>query len=95
MAVQEVEGPQLPVEEQDVVHLVNRKAKWELRETAKGILTDGRASEDLQRDRVRQIVQWLRHYPERLPEMEALTMEGQAALNRARGKGHRESASLW
>jgi hypothetical protein len=93
MAEQEEDGPQLPVE--DVVHLVNRKAKWELRETVKGRLTDGRVSEDLQRDRVRQIVQWLRHYPERLPEMEALTLAGQAALSRARGKGPKESDARW
>ncbi len=93
MAEQEIDGPQLPVE--DVVHLVNRKAKWELRETAKGMLTDGRVSEDLQRDRVRQIVQWLRHYPERLPDMEAFTSAGQAALSRARGKGDKESGARW
>jgi len=95
MGEEEVEGPKLSVEEQDVVHLVNRKAQWELRETAKGVLTDGHVSEDLQRDRVRQIVQWLQHYPERLPDMEALTLAGQAALRRAREKGHRDSGARW
>jgi hypothetical protein len=76
--------------EEDVVHLVNQEMKWQLRETAQGMLTDGRASEDLQRDRVRQIVQWLRHYPERLPKMEALTVDGQAALKRARARARTE-----
>lgn len=74
------------LDEEDVVHLVNNAMDWDLRETAKGTLTDGRVSEDLQRDRVRQIVQWLKHYPERLPQMEALTVDGQAALDRARAK---------
>ena len=83
----EEEGPQQLFE--DVVHLVNRKMRWELRETARGMLTDGKVSEDLQRDRVRQIVQWLRHFPERLPEMEAFTVDGREALSRARGKGNR------
>ena len=64
-------------DEEDVVHLVNSNMDWHLSETANGTLTDGHVSEDLQRDRVRQIVQWLRHFPERLPKMEALTVDGQ------------------
>ena len=74
------------LDEENVVHLVNNAMDWRLQETAKGALTDGRVSEDLQRDRVRQIVQWLRHFPERLPQMEALTVDGQLALERARAK---------
>jgi hypothetical protein len=74
------------VVEEDIIHLVNNAMDWHLRETAKGTLTDGQVSEDLQRNRVRQIVQWLRHYPERLEQMEALTVDGQVALERARAK---------
>ena len=68
----------------DVVHLVNRALSWHLRETADGVLTDGEASEDLQRDVVHQLVQWLGHFPERLPKMEALTTAGRAALSLVR-----------
>lgn len=81
----------MPDEEEDVVHLVNDAMDWQLRETAQGTLTDGRVSEELQRDRVRQIVQWLRHFPERLPKMEALTADGQLALERARANDRREN----
>ena len=72
--------------EDDVVHLRNNTKRWQLWETADAKLTDGIVSEDLQRDRIRQIAQWLRHYPERLPEMEALTRDGQRALERARAR---------
>jgi hypothetical protein len=76
--------------DEDVIHLVNQILDWHLRETSRGTLTDGQVSEDLQRDRVRQIVQWLRHYPERLAHMEALTVDGQAALVRARARARTE-----
>lgn len=82
-------------DEEDVVHLVNDAMDWQLRETAQGQLTDGRVSEDLQRDRVRQIVQWLRHFPERLPEMAALTHDGRMALERARANDLRENGRRW
>jgi hypothetical protein len=82
-------------DEEDVVHLVNNDMDWHLRETATGRLTDGRVSEDLQRDRVRQIVQWLGHFPERLPKMEALTVDGQLALERARAKDRKDSRRRW
>ena len=82
-------------DEEDVVHLVNSDMDWHLRETANGILTDGRVSEDLQRDRVRQIVQWLGHFPERLPKMEALTADGQRALERARTNHRKDSGRRW
>jgi hypothetical protein len=81
--------------EEDVVHLVNASIDWQLRETTSSTLTDGRASEDLQRDRVRQIVQWLRHYPERLPQIEALTGDGQRALDRARAKDQNDRKWRW
>jgi hypothetical protein len=80
---------------EDVVHLVNNDMDWYLRETTTGTLTDGRVSEDLQRDRVRQIVQWLRHFPERLKKMEALTVDGQLALERARAKDRKASRRRW
>ena len=82
-------------DEKDIVHLKNSDMGWHLRETATGKLTDGRVSEDLQRDRVRQIVQWLRHFPERLPKMEALTVDGQQALERARTKDRKDSGRRW
>jgi len=82
-------------DEEEVVHLVNDAMDWQLRETAQGKLTDGRVSEDLQRDRVRQIVQWLRHFPERLPKMEALTADGQLALERARVNDRRDNGRRW
>ena len=82
-------------EEEDVVHLVNKKMDWRLRETAKGMLTDGLVSEDLQRDRIRQIVQWLQHFPDRLPLMEALTNDGQRALSEARAKDDRDRGPRW
>jgi hypothetical protein len=78
-------------DEEDIVHLVNNIENWHLRETARGTLTDGRVSEELQRDRVRQIMVWLRHYPERLPQMEALTYDGRLALERARAKERKDS----
>ena len=87
----DVEGPQEMRDDEDMVHLVNRKMCWELRETANGTLTGGLVSEDLQRDRIRQIVQWLRHFPDRLPEMEALTPSGREALSRVRAKGQKEA----
>lgn len=77
--------------EEDIIHLVNSALDWHLRETAKGTLTDGHVSEDLQRNRVRQIVQWLQHYPERLPQMEALTADGELALERARAKDRKKA----
>jgi len=83
------------LDEEDVIHLVNNAMDWQLRETAQGKLTDGRVSEELQRDRVRQIVQWLRHFPERLPKMEALTADGQRALERARANDRRDSGRGW
>lgn len=67
-------------EQEDVIHLMNKAMEWHLRETASGTLTDGEVSEDLQRDMVRQMAQWLGHFPERLSEMEALTADGRAAL---------------
>jgi hypothetical protein len=82
-------------DEEDVVHLVNSDMDWHLRETATGKLTDGRVSEDLQRDRVRQIVQWLRHFPDRLPKMEALTVDGQRALERARAQAPKDCGRRW
>jgi hypothetical protein len=82
-------------DEEDVVHLVNNEMDWHLTETATGELTDGRVSEDLQRDRVHQIVQWLRHFPERLPKMEALTVDGRRALEQARAKDRRDSGRRW
>jgi hypothetical protein len=87
-------GGQVP-DEEDIVHLVNNDMDWHLRETAAGELTDGRVSEDLQRDRVRQIVQWLRHFPERLPKMEALSVDGQLALERARAKDRKDRGRRW
>ena len=83
------------MEQQDVVHLVNRKMDWKLRETAVGTLTDGQVTEDLQRDRIHQILQWLQHFPERLPEMEGLTLDGQKALSRARAKYYPERGTRW
>lgn len=83
------------IDEEDLVHLVNPTLKWQLRETARGMLTDGQVSEDLQRDRVRQIAQWLRHFPERLELMEALTVDGQRALERARALDRREKTTRW
>ena len=71
-------------DEEDVVHLVNSDMDWHLSETSHETLTDGQVSEDLQRDRIRQIVQWLRHYPDRLPKMEALTSDGRRALDQVR-----------
>jgi hypothetical protein len=82
-------------EEEDVVHLVNRGMNWYLRETARGTLTDGNASEELQRDRVHQIVQWLQYFPERLPQMQALTHDGQTALDRARARDRKENGTGW
>jgi hypothetical protein len=82
-------------EQEDVIHLVNKKTNWELRETATGTLTDGTVSEDLQRDRVHQILQWLQHFPDRLPEMEALTVAGERALSRARSKNYPERDRRW
>lgn len=79
-----------PGEEEDVIHLVNQEMDWLLRETANGMLTDGHVSENLQRDRVRQIVQWLRHFPDRLPQMKALTMDGDAALRRVVGRDRKD-----
>ncbi len=83
------------LEEADVVHLVNRKKGWELRETSKGVLTDGHVTEDLQRDRIRQMVQWLTHFPERLPDMVALTPAGDEALRRVRAKSRHDCGSRW
>jgi len=83
------------LEQEDVVHLVNRTLDWGLRETARGILTDGKVSEELQRDRVRQMVQWLDHYPERLQEMEALTLDGRESLSVVRARHRRDSDSRW
>ena len=82
-------------DEEDVVHLVNDAMDWRLRETTSSTLTDGRVSEDLQRDRVRQIVQWLRHYPERLPQMEALTHDGHRALEQARTRERNDQSWRW
>ncbi len=82
-------------EQQDVIHLVNKKKGWQLRETAAGVLTDGQVSEDLQRDRVHQMLQWLQHFPERLPDMEALTLDGEKALSRARAKQYHDGGSRW
>ncbi len=82
-------------EQGDVVHLVNRKKGWQLRETALGVLTDGQVSEDLQRDRVHQIFQWLQHFPERLQDMEALTPDGEKALSRARAKHYHDRGTRW
>ncbi len=82
-------------QEADVIHLVNRKKAWELRETSRGALTDGQVTEDLQRDRVRQMVQWLNHFPERLPDMEALTPAGAEALRRARAKDQHDCGTRW
>lgn len=82
-------------DEEDIVHLVNDAMDWQLRETAQGELTDGHVSEDLQRDRVRQIVQWLRHFPERLLKMVALTRDGQLALEQARAIDHKDSGRRW
>jgi hypothetical protein len=81
--------------EEGVVHLVNHGMNWRLRETDQGTLTDGSASEELQRDRIHQIVQWLQYFPERLPEMEALTRDGQAALDRARAKDRKDRGACW
>ena len=83
------------IEQDDVVHLVNKKRDWQLWETADGALTDGRAREDLQRDRVHQMQQWLQHFPERLPDMEALTRDGQEALRRARAKRYPDEGTRW
>lgn len=80
-------------EEEDVVHLENEAMGWRLRETASSTLTDGQVSEDLQRDRVRQMVQWLQHFPDRLPQMEAYTSDGRRALERARM--HRRNDRSW
>jgi len=93
--LEEEERSKEMLEDQDVVHLVNRKLGWELRETARGTLTDGKVSEDLQRDRVHQLAQWLKHFPERLQEMEALTQDGREALHRARAKEHADGGSRW
>jgi hypothetical protein len=82
-------------EQEDLVHLVNRKKGWELRETAAGVLTDGQVSEDLQRDRVHQMLQWLQHFPERLPDMEAFTLDGEKALSRARAKHYHDRSRRW
>jgi len=83
-------------DDEAVVHLINRELQWQLRETASGTLTDGQVSEDLQRDRVHQMVQWLQHFPERLAQMEALTLDGRAALGRARaGRDHRDGETRW
>jgi DnaJ-domain-containing protein 1 len=83
------------LEQEDLVHLVNPDLDWYLRETAKGMLTDGQVSEDLQRDRVRQIAQWLQYFPERLPQMEARTGDGREALSRARAKERRDNGTGW
>ena len=82
-------------DEEVIVHLVNNDMDWHLEETETGTLTDGRVSEDLQRDRVRQIVQWLGHFPERLPKMEALTAAGRIALERARSNDRRDRGRRW
>ncbi len=79
----------------DVVHLVNRKLGWQLFETVDGLLTDGHVSEELQRDRVHQMLQWLQHFPERLQDMEALTRDGENALRRARARDYHDPATRW
>lgn len=83
------------LDQEDVIHLVNTAIEWHLRETASGALTDGEVSEELQRDVVRQMVQWLRHFPERLPEMEALTADGRAALRMVRKMDLWDGQTRW
>jgi hypothetical protein len=82
-------------DQDDVIHLENCAMDWQLRETTSATLTDGKVSEDLQRDRVRQMAQWLSHFPERLSQMEALTEDGRRALERARTRERNDRSWRW
>lgn len=83
------------LDEQDVIHLANEALQWRLCETAAGNLTDGVVPADLRRDVVHQIVQWIRHLPERLPEMEAPAAAGRATPSEVREMKLGDGRTRW